>query len=193
MQALSRELAFDPAGWTAERLDRINQLFDGLAPEWHTRGNAERLRPLQDAQERGGIPTGGTCLEIGSGIGLHTPALLRHFDSVVSIDLSAEMLALSPRPAATSLLRADASRLPIASGSVGAVALVNMFLFPSELDRVLRAGGRLVFVSTSGLETPIYLPPADVVRALEPAFGSVDAITSRAGWGTWTVVTKAGS
>jgi SAM-dependent methyltransferase len=193
MQALTRELAFDPAGWTPERLDRINQLFDGLAAEWYTRGNAERLRALENALERGGIPGGGLCLEIGSGIGLHTPALLRNFGSVVSIDLSAEMLRLSPRSPATSLLRADASRLPIADGSVGVVALVNMFLFPSELARVLRPGGRILVVSTSGAVTPIYLPPADVVRALEPAFGSVEAITSGAGWGIWTVLTKGGS
>jgi hypothetical protein len=190
MQSLTRELAFDPEGWTPDRLARINQLFDGLAPEWHTRGDAERLRPLQDVLRRGGIPAGGTCLEVGSGVGLQTPSLLDHFESVVSMDLSSEMLARSPRSAAVSLLRADASRLPVASGSVRVMAVVNMFLFPLEYSRVLATGGALVFVSTSGDQTPIYLPPLDVVRALEPAFGSCEAVTSGAGWGTWTVVTK---
>jgi len=191
MQALTRELAFDPEGWTPERLARTGQLFDGLAPEWHTRNEPERLLPLRDAQQRGGIPAGGSCLEIGSGIGLQTPSLLEHFDSVVSMDLSAEMLGRSPQVAGVSLVRADASRLPVSASSVGAVALVNMFLFPSECARVLRPGGRLIFVSTSGDRTPIYLPPADVVRALQPMLGPCDAVTAGAGWGVWTVVTKA--
>lgn len=193
MQGLTRELAFDPQGWTSERVDRITQLFDGLAPEWHTRGGSERLRPLHDALERGGIPAGGLCLEIGSGIGLQTPALLGYFDSVMSTDLSAGMLALAPRVPGVSLIRSDASRLPVATASVGTVVVVNMFLFPLELARVLTAGGRVVFVSTSGNETPIYLSPPDVLRALGPAFGSVDGVTSGAGWGIWTVATKGGS
>lgn len=193
MQALTRELAFDPQGWTPDRSARIGQLFDGLAPEWHTRGGPERLRPLQDALRRGGVPAGGLCLEVGSGIGLQTASLLEYFDSVVSMDLSSAMLALAPRRPAVSLLRTDASRLPIAEGSVGAIAVVNMFLFPWEYGRVLTSGGTLVFVSTSGEQTPIYLPPADVVSALEPAFGPCTAVTSGAGWGTWTVVRKGGS
>lgn len=193
LQELTLDLAFDPNGWTPERLARIGELFDRMAPEWHTRGGPERLRPLRDALGRGGILAGGLCLEIGSGVGLQTPSLLEHFDSVVSMDLSAGMLRLAPQSAAVPLLRADASCLPIARASVGAVAVVNMFLFPAEYARVLRPGGCLVFVSTSGDETPIYLPPADVVRALGPSFGSAQAITAMAGWGCWTVVRKEAS
>jgi SAM-dependent methyltransferase len=198
LQALTLDLAFDPEGWTPERLARIGELFDRLAPEWHTRGGPERLRPLRDALRRGGVPAGGLCLEIGSGVGLQTPSLLEHFDSVVSMDLSAGMLRLASRAAAVQaaavpLLRADASRLPIATASVDVVAVVNMFLFPAEYARVLRPGGGIVFVSTSGAETPIYLPPADVARALEPGVSSAHAVTAAAGWGCWTVLRKEAS
>jgi hypothetical protein len=40
----------------------------------------------------------------------------------------------------------------------------------------------LLWVSTNGEETPIYLPPADVLSALP---GTWDGTTSQAGWGTW--------
>jgi SAM-dependent methyltransferase len=190
MQALTRELAFDPGGWTPERLDRITSLFDGLALEWHTRAGEGRLRPLRDALHRGGVPAGGLAAEIGSGIGLQTVPLLDHFDGVISTDLSVEMLTRSPRSASVSLVRSDATRLPLATHSVDAVVAVNMFLFPAEYARVLRPGGRLVFASVYGDRTPIYLHPDEVVAALDPFVPLSDGVTSSDGVGTWTVLTK---
>ncbi len=188
MQSLTRELAFDPEGWTPARLERVRQLFDGLAPEWHTRESEDRRRPLRDALARGGIGKGPLCLEIGSGTGLQTAPLLEHFDHVVSVDLSAQMLALSPRRSGVTLVRADAARLPVRDGGAGAVVCVNAYLFPAEYARVLSRRGRIVFVSVSGDQTPIYLPPADVLAALEGALGPCEAMTSRVGFGIWTVV-----
>jgi SAM-dependent methyltransferase len=193
MQALTRKLAVDPDSWTPERLVRITALFDGLAPEWHTRDTEERLGPIRGALQRGGVPPGGLCAEIGSGTGLQTPLLLQHFGFVISTDLSGEMLARSPRRSSVALVRSDAFRLPLASASVDAVVAVNMFLIPAEYARVLRAGGRFVFVSVIGAQTPIYVSPAEVVRALEPVLRVSDAVTSGDGRGIWTVVTKGDS
>lgn len=193
MQALTRELAFDPASWTPERVARITEVFDALAPEWHTRAGEERLGPLRDAIARGGVPAGGICAEVGSGTGLQTPVLTEHFGSVVSTDLSREMLARSPRSPSVGLVHCDGSRLPLAAASVDAVVAVNMFLFPREYARVLRTGGQLILVSIYGPRTPIYLPPADVVGALEAEVDLSEAITSGDGVATWTVMTKGGS
>ena len=68
------------------------------------------------------------------------------------------------------------------------VALVNMFLFPAEIARVLAEDGVLLFVSTNGDQTPIYLPPAIVVGALP---GVWEGITAEAGWGTWVTARRA--
>jgi SAM-dependent methyltransferase len=193
LQSLTKELAFDPAGWTPEILERVTQLFDGLAPEWHTRRGEERLRPLRDALGRGGIPSGGTCVEVGTGIGLQTPVLSEHFGFVLATDVSGEMLARAPASAGVALVRSDASRLPIRSRSVDSVVAVNMFLFPAEYARVLKPGGSVIFISTYGAGTPIFLPPDDVANALEPFMGPDDALTSGDGVGTWTVVRKAAS
>jgi hypothetical protein len=62
------------------------------------------------------------------------------------------------------------------------VALINMFLFPVEVARVLADDGVLLWMSTNGDQTPIYLPPADVLNALP---GAWDGVTSQAGWRTW--------
>lgn len=189
MQHVTREIAFDPASWDEERKQKVRQLFDNLAPEWHTRGGPERLKPTRDALERGGVPDGGIALEIGSGTGIQTPPLVEKFDFVLSLDLSTEMLALAPRLDGASRLRADASVLPVADDSVDVIVCVNAYLFPDEYARVLKKGGQVVFVSTSGERTPIFLPPADVVAAMEPALaGSLKATTSRHGHAIWTVV-----
>ena len=193
MQAVTRELAFEAGSWTKERAEEIRRFFDGVAPEWHLRNQVERLRPLEDAMARGGIAAGGVCVEVGSGTGFQTPTALSNFDFVISVDLSAEMIARSPRLERAGLVQADAHLLPLRARSADAVVCVNAFLFPAEYLRVLRVGGAVVFVSTRGERTPIYLPPADVVRALElvssPSEGrGWSVVTSVAASGTWTVV-----
>ena len=185
MQALTRRIALD-GEWSPDLAERIGQLFDALAPEWHAKGGSDRLAVTEDALARGGVVVGGTAVEIGSGIGLHTAVLAAVFGSVVSVDLAAEMLARAPR-SLSSLVRADASALPVRDRSVDAVVCVNAFLFPAEYHRVLREDGAVVFVSTGGDRTPIYLPPADVAGAMPGAWGGV---TAEAAWGTWTVVRR---
>ncbi|MHB1987727.1 MAG: class I SAM-dependent methyltransferase [Acidimicrobiales bacterium] len=190
MQRLTREIAFEPGCWDPQRKERIAKLFDDLAPEWHSRGGEERLAPTRDALERGSVPHGGTAIEIGSGTGIQTVPLLERFDFVVSLDLAPGMLARAPRRANSVLVQGDAAALPLADRCADAVVCVNAYLFAREYARVLRPTGRIVFVSTSGDNTPIYLAPDDLVAALEPTIGPLHATSSRHGWGTWTIVTR---
>lgn len=187
MRRVTREVAFDPQGWTPERAKKVEELFDSQAAEWHTREHPLRLVPLADAFERGGGLGYGIGLEIGSGTGLGTAWLSARFDLLVAIDLSAEMLRLAP-PDPAPRMQADASRLPFASGSVDAVVLVNMLLFPNEVDRVLKRDGALVWVNTSGDATPIYLDADDVDAAMP---GEWSGVASEAAWGTWAVLRRA--
>ena len=66
--------------------------------------------------------------------------------------------------------------------------IVNAFLFPAEVDRILRLGGVVVWVNSSGSGTPIYLP-ADEVAAVLP--GEWEGVTSTAGAGLWAVLARA--
>jgi len=139
-----------------------------------------RHETLVDALARGGPFPSGWCVEVGSGTGNATAHLRRAVHDVVSVELSPEMLRLSS--VKDRQIQADASALPLRRGSAAVVALINMFLFPAEVSRGLADNGVLLWVSTLGEQTPIYLRPTDVLNALP---GTWDGITSHAGWGTW--------
>jgi ubiquinone/menaquinone biosynthesis C-methylase UbiE len=186
MRNVTLQIAFEPGGWTPERAKKVEELFDGLAPDWHTRFDESRFLAMNDALDRGGpFEAGGWCLELGSGIGLFTPSLTARFDRVVAVDVAFEMLRraepIAPR------VRSDGSRLPFADRSFATVVLVNMFLFPAEMDRLLIPGGRLVWVNTYGPATPIHLSAEEVQRALPRDWTGVHA---EAGWGTWASLQK---
>jgi SAM-dependent methyltransferase len=129
----------------------------------------------------------GRALEIGSGTGLGTAWLSARYDLLVAVELSSEMLRHSP-PDPASKVQADAAALPVASGSVDAVILVNMLLFPAEVARVLKPDGALVWVNTSGDRTPIHLSADEVDEAMP---GDWNGLASEAAWGTWAVLRRA--
>lgn len=189
MRIMTRRAAgLHPGGWDDAARAEVAAFFDALAPEWHTRTSPARDAVLADALARG-LPEGalgGVCVELGSGIGAYTPALAERWRTVLATEVSLEMLRRAPTDVGCRLL-ADGSRLPLADGAADAVILVNCFLFPAEVDRVLGAGGVVVWVNSSGAETPIHLPPADVLAALP---GRWDGVESTAGLGLWCVVRR---
>ncbi len=186
MRRVTREVAFDADGWTDDRRAKVAELFDGLAPEWHTRDAPGRYDALEDALDRGRVPTDPVTIELGSGTGLSTPLLAGHFPRLIAADLSIEMLRTAPADAAPRL-QLDSSRLPFADRSIPVILIVNMLLFPSEMDRVLTDDGVLVWVNTSGPDTPIHLPADDVVAALGDGWSGT---ASEAGTGTWCVARR---
>ena len=186
MRRVTREVAFDPASWTEERRAFVADIFDGEAPNWHTREVPGRYDALDDALDRGGVPTNGPALELGSGTGLSTPLLRERFPGLLAGDLAIEMLRLAP-PDAAPRLQCDSTQLPFADGALQAVLAINMLLFPNEIDRVLAPDGVLVWVNTSGAQTPIYLPADDVIAAMGEGWAGT---ASEAGTGTWCVARR---
>jgi SAM-dependent methyltransferase len=186
MRRVTREIASGPGRWTRQRAAEVNELFDELAAEWHTRARPERLVPIVDALERGGPFVDGLAVELGSGTGIATSTIVARLPRLVAVDLSMEMLRLAPDDVPR--IRGDGAHLPFADGIVATLLLVNMLLFPTEVDRVLEARGTLVWVSTVGSYTPIYLTPEEVEAALP---GDWDIVGSEAGWGTWCVARRA--
>jgi SAM-dependent methyltransferase len=184
---VTREVAFDPDSWTPARRAEVAELFDGEAPNWHTREVPGRYDALEDALARGGVPTDGPTLELGSGTGLSTPLLAGRFPRLIAGDLAIEMLRLAPADVAPRL-QCDSTELPFADGALQVVLAINMLLFPREVARVLAPDGCLVWVNTSGEQTPIHLPADDVVAALGDGWTGV---ASEAGTGTWCVARRA--
>lgn len=184
MRKVTEQVAFDDA-WDADRRDKVRGLFDGMAAEWSSRFSIERAQSITDALDRGGV-RGSKVVELGAGSGLATTEIASRVTDFVALDLSMAMLREQPGP--TPLLQGDASVLPLPDGSADTLVLVNMLLFPAEVDRVLAADGRLLWINTNGHETPIYLSPEDVVAALP---GSWSATAGRAGTGVWAAVDRA--
>lgn len=189
MRKVTRQAAgLDDGGWTPGTRSMVEGAFDMLAADWHTRTSPERSAVVTDALERGvGPAPGGLAVEVGSGIGTYSALLATRYDIVLAVDLSFEMLRLAP-PEPGHRLQADAAELPLADAAADAVVLVNAFLFPAEVDRVLAAAGVVVWVNSSGEETPIHLTPAEVADVLP---GDWDGVAARAGVGLWCVLRHA--
>jgi SAM-dependent methyltransferase len=172
--ATRRAAGFEANGWTGELRKEVGTFFDDLAGEWHTRTSPERTAIVMDALARGLDPLvspRGLAVEVGSGIGTYSPLLADRYPAVLAVDLSFAMLQRAPAGPAYRV-QGDGSRLPVRDASAAAVVLINAFLFPEEVDRVLSPAGALVWVNSSGEQTPIYLSADDLVAAL-PASGRV--------------------
>jgi hypothetical protein len=175
--------------WDAAARAEVSAYFDGLAGEWHTRTSPERDAVVVDALDRGLPPLGrgDVCVELGSGIGAYTSILATRWRRVLAVEVALEMLLLAPSEPGYRLL-ADGAGLPLADGAASAVVLVNCFLFPEEVDRVLGDDGIVVWVNSSGTQTPIHLTADEVVEALP---GEWTAMASEAGEGLWCVAHRA--
>jgi SAM-dependent methyltransferase len=188
MRIMTRRAAgLTPGGWDAAARGQVETLFDELSHEWHTRTSPQRTAVVLDALDRGGVAGGGVAIEVGSGIGNYSALLAERFATVVAVDLSLAMLRLAPPDPATRM-QADAADLPFRVGCADAVVLVNMLLFPAEVDRVLAPDGSVVWVNSSGDQTPIHLRSEEVAGVLP---GEWRGVASRAGQGSWCVLCRA--
>jgi len=187
--ATRRAAGLDARGWTGQLRTEVTDFFDNLAHEWHTRATPQRFAVVTDALTRGLDPlpvSRAVAVEVGSGIGTYSALIAQRFQTALAVDLSMPMLVRAPA-APAHRLRADGARLPLRDASASAVVLINAFMFPAEVDRVLSRGGALVWVNISGECTPIYLRPDDLLARLP---GTWKGVASGAGVGTWCVLRK---
>lgn len=188
MRKVTRQVAFDRAGWSKERAAKVTELFDQMAPEWAEKDFEARNKPVLDALGRGDIGFGGIGIELGCGTGPYSALLSSLFETLLCIDLSFEMLVRSSSDKGTRI-RGDGAMLPVADRSVHGLICINVLLFPAEVERVLADDGYLLWVSSGGEQTPIYLSPREVVEAMG---GNFTCVTSRAGAGIWSVLRRRG-
>ena len=185
MRRIVRGVASSESEWTPENKFTVRNTFGQMAHEWKLRDGIDRTEALVEALDRVDI-SGDFCLELGSGTGSVRALLDAKFKSVVSVDLAYEMLTNFNVPNAE-LLQGDSSKLPFKSNCVDVCVIVNSLLFPSEVRRILKPEGVLVWVSTNGDRTPIYLSPKDVNDAIGSDFYGV---TAHCGNGIWSCFSR---
>lgn len=176
--------------WDDQARLEVATYFDAMAAEWHTRTSPERDAVVVDALDRGVGDERGradVCVEVGSGIGAYTPELARRWRRVLAVEVALEMHLRAPADVGHRVL-ADGTSLPLRDGEASAVALINCFLFPQEVDRVLGPDGIVVWVNSSGTQTPIHLTADEVLEALP---GTWTGVAAEAGIGLWSVYRRA--
>jgi SAM-dependent methyltransferase len=155
-------------------------LYDGYA-DWYDDNIAPFGLAAMDTIRRYLGPGKGRCLDLGCGTGLHLATLIDLGWSMTGVDVSKDQLRLASERVGdeVELIQADASELPCPDGTFDAV--LSAFTHTDvddfegllrEAARVLRKGGRLVYV---GLH-PCFIGPhsrfvaADEVPTLHPGY-----------------------
>jgi len=166
--------------------DRWSYTYDGPGFQWLT------YRPVHDAVlERLNDVDPAVVVDLGCGTGRLTERLRRRFPAadVIGFDVSAGMLAKAGErldgvgTGRTSLVRADAHRLPLAPDSIDLIVCTESFHWYQDQARVLdgaaaalRPGGRLVIAS---IATVTELGDRLVRRSTVPGGNEVRAVPPR--------------
>ena len=188
MRMVTMAAAAEVGAWSGDTPKQVEATFDDLAGQWHTRHAPGRTAAVADALDRGRPPRLGWWLELGAGDGAFSATIAARHANLLSVELSSAMLAESPDDGVRRV-RADAAALPLDDHSASCVILVNMLLFPTEVDRVLEPGGSVVWLSSRGPATPIFLSPEQVAMALPGRWGGV---SSQHGTALWSVLHRVG-
>jgi ubiquinone/menaquinone biosynthesis C-methylase UbiE len=199
-KAISAVVAHAPWIWPLIRRP-VTGFFDRAASGWDERtgaGSLNHLAPLAaGVLDMEGVPE--SILDIGCGTGEATLFLAREFPRarVRGVDVSAAMISragakigLDPE-ARVAFRQGDSSSLPWPDDSFDLVTAVNMPLFFTEIDRVLRPGGSVIVVATLGRDTPFHTPEQTVERKFS-RLGIERSGGGSAGQGTWFTATRKG-
>ena len=194
-RALNATVARAPWLWPVLRTP-MRSYFDGRATGWDTRtsaGSVEHLEALAVAVTHV-TPEPERILDVGTGTGVAALFLSREFPraSVRGVDVSEEMvhaaqtkIGLDP-DGRVAFRVADAANLPFGDESFDLITHVNVPPFFKEIARVLRPGGHVIFVATSGPATPFYTPTSVLERGLRRR-GIQPIASDEAGTGTYIV------
>lgn len=159
----------------------LRQDYSHQAEAWNAWVDQKRDYALPLVDGLGFVTPGGVLLEVGAG---SVDALTGVTGwSRISCDISEAMLARHP---GERLVCCDVRRLPLRDASVAVVAGLNAVPHFGEFSRVIQPGGHLLWATSFGPRTPMYVSPEDLERQL-PGW---TATARLAGAGEWTLLER---
>lgn len=127
------------------------------------------------------------AVEICCGTGEATAHIAASVPRLLASDINLAMLTRrAPVPGVT-WLAADVRQLPLGTGTVPLLVSLNGVFHPSEIARVVRPGGQVLWCTSFRSGTPLYVRPDSMHRMLGEAW---TAKGEAAGHGEWTMFTK---
>jgi SAM-dependent methyltransferase len=161
--------------------------YEGMASEWQAWVSTQShyLDPVADALAR--IGKIDHAVEIGSGTGEATRLVGAQARLVAAIDASPAMVSRAPELPNVRWLVGDVRSLPVDSGWADLVVGLNAVPSFREIDRVCAPAGRVLWASSFGPETPLYIEPERFVGLLGPEWGG---IARRVGFGEWCIAER---
>ncbi|GAA3615215.1 class I SAM-dependent methyltransferase [Streptomyces fenghuangensis] len=174
----------DRAAWQGLRVS-----YDRMAEEWREWTDEQRGYDLPVREGLRRVRPARWAVEICCGTGEATAAVASAVPSVVACDLSLEMLRRRVEVPGVCWVAADVRSLPLGTGRVPLVVSLNGVFNPSEIVRVLRPGGQLLWCTSFRAGTPLYVPPERMHRLLGEGWTAEEG---RAGHGEWTLFTAPG-
>lgn len=182
--ALERVLA-DPQDVTAWAF--LTMTYEEMAAEWREWAGGV---PWYDAPVRVGLlhaKPAPWAFEVGCGTGEATATLAEHVPLVIPSDVNAAMVSRAPRIPNARALVADVRSLPLRDASVPLLVGLNAVPHIKEFNRVIASDGQLLWCTSFGPGTPLYVEPERLLALLGPGWVGE---AGRAGHGEWMLLSR---
>ena len=161
--------------------------YDEMAPEWT---EWVQTQPWYAAPVAAGLSHAKPVpwlVEVGCGTGQATEMLSRVGPPVVATDVNMSMLCAAPALPHVCYLAADVRSLPLRTGSVPMLVSLNGVPDLREFRRVVAPGGQLLWCTSFGSGTPLYVTPDRLADMLGPDWTTEAGF---AGHGDWVLAVR---
>lgn len=172
----------DGAAWRT-----LAQAYHEMSDEWTAFACGQRW---YDAPVRAGLARAQRvdwALEVGCGTGQATASLTGFAPRIVATDVNMSMLAKAPALPEARYFASDVRALPVSTGTVPLLVGLNAVPCVREFDRAIARDGQLLWCTSFGSGTPLYVEPGRLLRLFGRGW---QGEAGRAGHGEWTLLSR---
>jgi SAM-dependent methyltransferase len=167
--------------------DELAEIYDTQAPEWTDWALSQ---PWYNAPVRAGLAharAAAWAFEVGCGTGQATAPLTGFTPRIIATDANQSMIGRAPRLPEARYVVCDVRALPLADGTVPLLVGLNAIPHIAEFERVIAADGQLLWCTSFGAGTPLYVEPERLLALFGPGWRGE---AGRAGHGDWLLLSR---